>query len=167
MARKLNDLAIRVADDVGEKTTDTVIMKKLKRYINRVYKEVAKRQKEKIADVTSVDGKFAQPTHYKKGIQLQYLKTAIDFEEDGTDITCDYSGDMKFIYEFDYESLPDLTDDQEPITDPGNDEIIISGAKYLWWKSENKYNKAEVEKRDYETAYPRRPYRIIQFSVTR
>jgi hypothetical protein len=167
VGRKLLDLAARIADDVDEKTTDAVVMTKIKRYINRYYKEVAERQKQNEVTVTALEGIFAKPTYYKKGVQLLYNDTPIEFNEIDSNISCSQSGELTFIYEMEYESLPDLMDDQEPFTFPANDEIIISGAKYGYWKSEDKYNKAEIEKRDYETSHIKRPVKKISFTTSR
>lgn len=172
MGRTLLELARTVYSDVDEKTPeDSAILATIKTFVNRSYKEVAKREKEKEVEVTAVDGKFTKPDYYKKGIQLVYTyegqKYAIDFEETDTEITCDYDGDMKFIYEYDFESLPDLTDGLSPFTDIGNDEMILSGAKNLYWKKEGKYDKAEVEKRDFETFYIKRPKKIVKFTTYR
>jgi hypothetical protein len=167
MGRTLLDLATRIADDVDEKTTDAAVMEKIKRYINRFYKDVAKRQKCDEKVVTAIDGIFSKPLYFKKGVQLLYNDAPIDFQESGTNITCEKSGDLTFIYEIDYESLPDLTDGTEPLTFEANDEIIISGAKYGYWKSEDKYNKAEIEKRDFETSHLKKPIVKISFTTQR
>jgi hypothetical protein len=167
MGRTLLDLANRIADDVDEKTTDAAVMEKIKRFINRYYKEVAKRQKNSEVKVIALDGQFSKPVNYKKGVQLQYKESPIDFTENVSYITCDQSGEMTFIYEMDYEALPDLTDGTEPFTFEANDEIIISGAKYGYWKSEDKYNKAEIEKRDFETSHLKKPVVKISFTTQR
>ncbi|MEN6317061.1 MAG: hypothetical protein ABFD25_22740 [Clostridiaceae bacterium] len=167
MGRTLLDLATRVADDVDEKTTDATVMEKIKRFINRYYKDVAKRQKYSEVKVTAVDGLFVKPEYYKIGVQLRYKESPIDFSEDGSNISCEQSGELTFVFEMDYEALLDLTDIQTPVTFVANDEVILSGAKYNYWKSENKYNKAEIEKRDYETAYIKRPIVKLVFKTYR
>jgi hypothetical protein len=172
MDRTLVGLANTVYQDVNEKTpTDLLTLAKIKTFVNRSYKEVARREKEKEIELDVIDGTFNKPQYYKKGLQLVYTnegkKYAIDFEEIDTQITCDYSGTMKFIYEYDNQSLPDLTDNEEPFTEKENDEAIMANARYLYWKSEGKYDKAEVEKRDFETSYIRRPVRILQFKIIR
>jgi hypothetical protein len=169
MGRTLLELATRMADDIDEKTTDMASMAKIKRYINRYYKDVAKRQKENEISVIAIEGVFTKPSYCKKGVQLLYKDEKnrllpIDFKEYGSIISTSKNGDLTFIYELDYEALPDLTDDDTPETFAANDEIIMSGAKYIYWKSEDKYNKAEIEKRDYETSNIKKP--VKQISVT-
>jgi hypothetical protein len=168
MDRTLLGMATTIYSDVDEKTpTDSIILNTIKTFVNRGYKEIAKREKEKQIKVTAIDGKFAKPLHYKQGIQLIYGNTPIDFDEDDTYITCDYSGDMEFIYEYDYEGLDDLIDTTEPFTNKENDEAILSYAKMLYWKKEGKYDKSEVEKRDYETFYIKRPKKIVTVKTLR
>jgi hypothetical protein len=163
--KTLLELAEQTMLEVDEEIGDIELKAAIKSFINSGYTELAKRQQlEKVLTVTSNDGKITKPTDYYKGVKVIYDKTEIPFEQEGDEISVGKSGDMKLIYNY----IPvTLTDNDVPVTNPGNEEFMIAYAKYKYFQKENKYNNAEVFKRDYETFKVKRIKKDLHFHVIR
>jgi hypothetical protein len=151
--------------DVDENPPDGTTAAKLKTYLNRAYKEVAKRELlEKPIDVTAVDGKITKPYDFYYLKKVLFNNEAISSEEVAGYISVSDDGDMTLIYAY----IPvDLTDNDTPLTNPGNDEAIFSFAKYLYFRSEGMPADAETSLRDFETYKIHRPKKNLSFSVVR
>lgn len=151
MGRTFNDFIVDICDDIFIKTTDTDIPV-VKRYINRAYKELARRERiDKVATVTAVEYKFSKPADYVKGYELypSGIELPVRFWEEGSYIACGYNGEMEFIYNYEPNELSSNTD--VPITNPINDQFIKDMTCYLWFSRENKKEyKAEIYKRNFE-----------------
>lgn len=166
MGRTLTELATTLCIDVDEKTPpDSVTLAKAKGYVNRAYKEVAKRQGlEKTVTLASIDSKIEKPVDYYKTVRVEYQGTPIPNDEEDNYISIGIDAEVSLIYNY----LPaDLGDNAEPLTDKANDEAILCNAKYMYLKSDNKHEKAEIEKRDFETMYIKRQKKNLQFIVER
>ena len=168
MGRTFNDFVIDICDDIFIKTTDTDIPV-VKRYINRAYKELAKRERiDKTVTVIASEYKFNRPTDYVKGYELypSGVELPVQFWEEGSQIICGYNGEMEFIYNYEPVELSLTTD--EPVTNPSNDQFIKDMVCYLWFSRENKKEyKAEIYKRNFENMPIKVQRKKLQWQVER
>lgn len=164
MARTLLDLANRVCDELDENKDDYNTITKVKKFINTIYKQVAKREGlEKYVEVSVTNYLITKPSDYFRVSKVIYVKE-LDYEEQEDKILVPTNGDMTLYY---YYIPDDLTDSQEPLTNEANDDLIVSGTKFLYLQSENQYNKAEAHNRDYNTLPVKKTKKVIQFKVER
>jgi hypothetical protein len=167
MGRTLTDLINTICLDIDEDNTDSLVVSKLTSFVNRGYKELAKKDLiETSSDVVVTDYTIAKPSDYFKVSKILYNDLPIKWSDEESNILVDWNGNMTLFY---YRIPLDLTGSSAPVTQQENDEVIIQYAKYLYWQSENKYDKAEAHRRDYqELLYKVKPRkRTLQFTVER
>lgn len=166
MSRTLESIVQMICDDIYIKTSDAVIPV-IKRYVNRAYKALARRENiEKKVTVSAVDGLITKPSDYVKVIELRYNSVPLTYEEENGKIKSAYSGDLELVYNYEPTDLVNNAD--VPVTDAANDEFIYDYVKYLWYSRENKKEyKAEIHKRNYETMSIKKVKKQYQFTVER
>lgn len=157
-----------MCDDLFINLNDSEIPK-IKRFINRGYKELAKRQKYAEYTILTDTGMFGKPIYCKKIVQVIKDNYPLEFSEVSSVISVATSGTLTVIYEIDINLVPDLISDNDtPVTDMRNDKFILDYAKELWYSKENKKEyKAEIYVRNYENYDIVRPKKILQFTVER
>lgn len=123
-----NDLINDVVGDLDEDKSDSDVLTKVKRYINRGYIELAKKEcLEKVKTSTVVGGKVACPVGMIRLYHVLEDGTPIPFEVRGKYIYCD-SDTVQIVYSYIPELLEGLDDETE--TNPANDEFIVNYAKW-------------------------------------
>jgi hypothetical protein len=165
LARTLLDLTTILSTDIDESRAKAPTIVKLKTFINRSYKEVAKRQKiEKLVSVTATNGQITIPSDFYSVTKIEYDGELIPYEEEANYISTPYDGLMTLYYRY----IPvDLADADEPKTNPGNDQAIICFARYLFFNSESMSDEAETALRDFETFKIRTTKKKLSFNVVR
>lgn len=158
MARNFQSIAQAVYDDIYISDTDASIPV-VKRFINRSYKELARRSKiEKKVTINAIDNKFSKPSDYVSGLELYCSVLPITFVEEENNIISPYSGELTFIYN--YDPLDMVSDNDVPSTASANDEFIVEWTKYLWFNRENKKEyKADIHRANAEQiklVYPKK-----------
>jgi hypothetical protein len=165
LARTLLDLATVLSTDIDESRAKAPTIIKLKSFINRSYKEVAKRQRlEKSVSVTATNGQITKPSDFYIVVKIEYDGELIPYEEEADYISVPYDGSMALYYRY----IPvDLTDADEPKTNIGNDQAIINYARYLFFQSEGMGDEAETALRDFETSKIKTTKKKLNFIVVR
>lgn len=136
-------------DDLFEKRSDKEVERRLKNYINRGYRELAKRQKlTKIIKVTPSNGIIKKPNGCIKINTITVNDMVIDYIENNGRINIDTDNEVEVEYYYLPEMLEDLED--ETITNSANDEFILSYAKWLYFMADNMYQDSDMWKREYE-----------------
>lgn len=165
MARTLSALVQTAMMDVGAKANNSKISIKLTAFMNRAYKEVAKREKlEKVVTLSASDYQILKPADYYRVVRIVQNEEQLDFEEQSDYIEVEENGDVDLYYIY----IPvDLGVDDEPLTNPGNDEAILHFAKHLYFKSQDEQDKAEAALRDYSDFNVQARRKKLQVSVVR
>lgn len=133
-------------EDMDE-DSDSVFIAKTKRWINRGYKELAKKEElEKIRIVEVVEGGFRKPYDSIKIKEVQYDDNPIMFKEEGNMVKVGVTGEVKVIYA--YLPEPMVDNDDTPLTNPANDEFILNHAKYLYLMTEEELDMAKIYKNE-------------------
>lgn len=139
-----------VIGDIDEDITDSILVNKIKGYVNRGYKELAKREDlEKKITTEIVDGLINLPSNAIKVYGVFSNGLPLEFSTQGKKIICNNDGEVDVILTY----LPDLmeNDDDEPVTNVGNEEFILSYAKWLYFLSDDQVELAKLYKEEYES----------------
>lgn len=143
--------------DIDEEKGDTVLEGKIKKFINRGYKELAKREGlRKISYNALVDGSCRIPSDCNSVYNVKMENNFINFRVEGRNIIADFDGDIEINYSYTPVDLEDKED--VPLTNPANEEFILSYAKYLYFLSDSQVELAKLHKIDAES------YKIIRKS---
>lgn len=148
---KLIDIVEKILIDIDLNDYET--QEKIKKFLNRAYKELIKKDKiyKQISVTSDENGYFLKPSDFYKMGCVLFDDNEIPYEEYKDKIRIGLPN-RTVILEYAY--IPnDLDYNDELQTNPLNDEYLIAYAKYLYFQSEEEFNKAEIFKRDYET-YP-------------
>jgi hypothetical protein len=135
--------------DLDESMGDTSVVERVKKYINRGYKELAKREGLEKTKVTEVsDGKIKKPSDLIKLYGVRSEDGEIPCTLNGKYIEIDFEGEVELSYSYIPEALVEMED--ETLTNPGNDEFIVTYAKYLFCMSDGledmgAYYKAQID----------------------
>lgn len=146
-----NEIITEVMIDIDERMTDDEVLNKVKRYINRGYKELAKREGlEKVKTMQASEGKIKKPSDSIEIIDVKFENNPIQFSVEGNYIVTK-AGDNEVDIRYCYlpESLEDLED--ETITNSANDEFILNYAKWLFFLTEDQDTLARTYKNEYES----------------
>ena len=143
------ELTETIIKELDEKQ-DLNIVTRIKGYINRGYKELAKVEGlEKTARMT-ITNTFTKPDDLIRIIQiLDSNYKPLNFSYEGTRIRTNYEGEITVIYTY----IPDpLTNDNDvPETNPANEDYIINYAKWLYNLVEEEQEIAKIYKVEYES----------------
>lgn len=142
----INDVMV----DIDERLSDEEVLSKVKRYINRGYKELAKREQiEKIKTIQASEGKVKKPSDAVEVFEVKFENNPIQFWLEGNYIVTN-AGDNEVDVRYCYlpEPLEDLED--ETITNSSNDEFILNYAKWLFFLTEDQDTLARTYKNEYE-----------------
>lgn len=142
------ELQQTVISDIDEDISDTALLQKIKNYINRGYKEVAKRElTEKTVNATVSTGKVRKPTDFFGLVDVKQDDESIGHSVEGSFIIVEVdSGQVKLTYNY----IPVImeNDDDETETNESNVEFIINYAKWLYYLSEGMMDEATLFKRE-------------------
>lgn len=139
-----------IIGDIDEDISDMVLVKKIKGYVNRGYKELAKRESlEKKITTEIVDGLINTPSNTVKVYEVLSNGIPLGFTTQGKKVICNGSGEVDVIISY----IPDLMeiDYDEPVTNIANEEFIISYAKWLYFLSDDQVELAKLYKEEYES----------------
>lgn len=139
-----------IIGDIDEDVSDMVLIKKIKGYVNRGYKELAKRESlEKKITTEIVDGLINIPSNAVRVYEVLSNGIPLGFTSQGKKVICNGSGEVDVIISY----IPDLmeNDDDEPVTNMSNEEFIISYAKWLYFLSDDQVELARLYKEEYES----------------
>lgn len=139
-----------IIGDIDEDISDMVLIKKIKGYVNRGYKELAKRERlEKKITTEIVDGLINVPSNTVKVYEILSNGIPLGFSTQGKKIICNGSGEVDVIISY----IPDLmeNDDDEPVTSMANEEFILSYGKWLYFLSDDQIELAKLYKEEYES----------------
>lgn len=143
------ELTNTLLTDMDEKNTVT-ITSKIKGFINRGYRELAKREgllKKATLTVTTYNATL--PTDCIKVSQVLYDGLAIPFKYLGSIVQTDvFSGSVDVIYN--YVPAFMVNDADVPATNLGNEEFIINYAKWLYYLSDGLEDNAAIYKAEIE-----------------
>lgn len=137
--------------DCDEDINDVEMVNRLKNYINRGYRELAKRESMDKSVVKTVDNNYiTKPldlVEVSKVIQDGY---AIPYEVRGNKIfvRANSTNDVTLVYSYIPELLKSDTDETE--TNDINSEFILSYAKYLYYVNDGLLEEASLYKNEYE-----------------
>lgn len=135
-------------DDLFEKKSDTEVERRLKNYINRGYRELAKREKlTKLVKLKPVNGVVRKPTGCIKINCITLSDMVVDYIENNGRINVDTDNEVEIEYYYLPDTLEDLED--ETITNSANDEFILSYAKWLYFMADNMYEDSNYWKQEY------------------
>ena len=151
----LGELLENILLDVDEDKYDTTITNKIKKFINRGYRELAKREGlSKTKEITLANGKAKLPYDCSKVYSCLVDNANVEFKVLGKNI---YSENDKVTLFYNY--IPDLLEyeDDEFETNENNVEFIMIYAKHLYYFSESLTDEAAQLKTEYEN------YRIEKF----
>lgn len=130
-----NEIIEEVITDLDEEITDNEVVAKVKRYINRGYKDLAlKEGLEKVVNKAIVGGKISVPSDCLKVNSIIQDGTYLPFRKDGKYIYVLGDGTCEFNYIFSPEALEG--EDDETLTNEANVEYIINFAKWKFLASE-------------------------------
>lgn len=144
----LDELLENVLLDIDEEKSDLIIVNKLKKFINRGYRELAKREElSKTKDITLINGKCKLPFDCSKVLHALVDGKQVEYKVLGRYI---YS-DNDYLTLF-YNYIPDLLEnkDDEFETNENNSEFISLYAKYLYYFSESLTEESSIFKMEYE-----------------
>lgn len=131
--------------DIDEDRSDAALVTKLKGFVNRAYMELAKREGiEKVKNVVPVEGFIKHPEDYVKLYEILYGMDPMPYSHAGDKIYCPTEKEVMLVYNYRPELLEEDTD--ELVTNPVNEEFILSYAKWLYYCSEQETNQAQLEK---------------------
>lgn len=145
------------SDDYETKT-------KIKKFLNRAYKELVKKDKiyKQISLISDDNGYISKPSDFYKISCVLFDDKEIPYEEDKDKIRIPFKN-RGVILEYAY--IPnDLSDNDELQTNELNNEWLIAYTKYLYYQSEEEFDKAEVFRRDYES-FPITKKRPVKFKI--
>ena len=143
----LGEVLENILDDIDESKSDSAIVSKLTRFINRGYKELAKREYlNKIRLTNLTDGRAKLPYDcyrvlhcYNEGIPVSYQLKGEYIYADGESI------ELQYCY------LPEAIKEKEEFeTEDCNIEFIVNYAKYLYYLSESLTDEASLFKMEYD-----------------
>lgn len=143
-----NEMLENILLDVDEDKYDSTITNKIKKFINRGYRELAKREGlSKTKEITLTDGKAKIPYDCSKVYSCLVDNVHVEFKILGKYI---YSDNDKLTVFYNY--IPDLLeyDDDEFETNENNVEFIMLMAKHLYYFSESLFDEAAIFKTEYE-----------------
>ena len=143
-----NELLENILLDIDEEKSDADITNKIKKFINRGYRELAKREGlSKSKEITLTNGKAKLPYDCAKIYSCMVDGERVNFKVLGKNLFAD---DEKLTVFYNY--IPDLleNDDDELETNENNVEFIIAFAKYLYYFSESLLDEAVSFKTEYE-----------------
>lgn len=139
-----------VIGDIDEDITDMILVKKIKGYINRGYKELAKRERlEKKITTEIVAGLINVPSNAVKVYEVLSNGIPLGFTTQGKKVICNGNGEVDVILSY----IPDLmeNDDDEPVTNMANEEFILAYAKWLYFLSDDQIELSKLYKQEYES----------------
>lgn len=139
-----------VMSDIDESMNDSDVVKKVKRFINRAYRELAKREGlEKSKILQASDGKVKKPSDSFEIFEVKFENNPIQFWIEGNNIVTNV-GDEEVEVRYCYlpEQLEEL--DDETVTNSANDEFILNFAKYLFFLTDDQESLARSYKSEYE-----------------
>lgn len=144
-----------VLEDIDEEKGDAQLEGKLKRFINRGYKELAKREGlRKVSFSSIVNGVCRIPSDCNSIYNVKMDNNFIHYRLEGRNITYKNDGDIEIIYSYTPEDLEDM--DDTPLTNSAYNEFIISYAKYLYYMMDLQVDIAKLHKIDTEA------YKIVR-----
>ncbi len=138
-----------VIGDIDEDINDMVLVNKIKGYVNRGYKELAKRESlEKKITTEIVDRIISVPSNTIKVYEVLSYGIPLEFSTQGKKVICNNSGEVDVILTY----IPDLMEnnDDEPVTNIANEEFILSYAKWLYFLSDDQVELAKLYKQECE-----------------
>ena len=139
-----------VMNDIDEKMSDTEVVKKVKRFINRAYRELAKREElEKSKILQASEGKVKKPNDSIEVFEVKFENNPIQFWIERNYIVTN-AGDEEIEVRYRYlpEALEEL--DDETVTNSANDEFILNYAKWLFFLTDDQDSLARSYKSEYE-----------------
>ena len=145
----LKELTETIIRELDEKQ-DTNIIARIVSYINRGYKDLAKKEELEKTTKMTVSNTFTKPDDLVRINQiLDNNYRPIDFSYEGTRIRVDYQGEITLIYTY----IPDsLTNDNDiPETNIANEDYIINYAKWLYNLVEEEQEIAKIYKVECES----------------
>ena len=144
----LGELLENILLDIDEEKYDTDMTNKITKFINRGYRELAKREGlSKTKEITLTNGKAKIPYDCAKVYSCLVDNANVEFKVLGKNI---YSNNDKVTLFYNY--IPDLLEyeDDEFETNENNVEFIMLFAKYLYYFSESLSEEAATFKTEYE-----------------
>ena len=144
----LGELLENILLDIDEDKYDTDMTNKITKFINRGYRELAKREGlSKTKEITLTNGKAKIPYDCAKVYRCLVDNQQAPFTVLGKYIYSDYPNLTLF-----YNYVPDLLEyeDEEFETNENNVEFIMLFAKYLYYFSESLTDEAAQFKTEYE-----------------
>ena len=139
-----------VMNDIDEKMSDTEVVKKVKKFINRAYRELAKREElEKSKILQASEGKVKNTNYSIEVFDVKFENNPIQFWIEGNYIVTN-AGDEEIEVRYRYlpEALEEL--DDETVTNSANDEFILNYAKWLFFLTDDQDSLARSYKSEYE-----------------
>lgn len=141
-----------VVEDVDEDVSDTVMLKKIRGFINRGYKVLAKKEKlEKTKTYTLTENRFKKPSDFFDIVEITDLNNErVNYLIQGSNIIIkDNVEEITLVYNYVPDNLEELED--ETLTNEANIEFIIEYAKYLYYLSESLLDEAKLIKSNIDT----------------
>lgn len=145
-----SELTETVIMDIDEDIYDTEVLEKVKRYINRGYRELSKKELlETTVNSTISNYRVRKPDNCIRILSVSVDDVQVKWRLEGLYIYIESEGRAKIVYNY----LPDLlvNDDDETETNEGNIEYIINFAKWLYHINEGSTEDAQVFKMEYES----------------
>lgn len=139
-----------IIGDIDEDIADMVLVNKIKGYVNRGYKELAKRESlEKKITTEIIDGIIKIPSNAIKVYEVLRGGVPLEFTTQGKSISCNGSGVVDIVFSY----VPDKLINDEAIleTNIANEEFILSYAKWLYFLSDDQVELAKLYKQEYES----------------
>lgn len=150
-----------VITDLDEELTDADVVNKVKRFINRGYKNLAvKENLEKVATKYANDGKISSPADCLKVNTIMQNGTYIPFRKDGKYIYVLTDGRCDMNYVFTPEPLE--YPDDETLTNEANIEYVMNFAKWKFLASEGMTQDAQMYRNMVDTHKVVSPVKIIK-----
>lgn len=143
---ELTDTVIRELDE----KQDNNLIERIKSYINRGYRELAKLECLEKTMTLNTKGSFTKPDELIRVIQiLDENNRPLSFSYEGTRIRVNYEGKITVIYVY----IPDtlLSNEDTPETNIGNEDYIINYAKWLYNIVEEQEDMAKIYKLECQT----------------
>ena len=141
-----------VVEDVDENVSDTVMLKKIRGFINRGYKVLAKKEKlEKTKTYTLTENRFKKPYDFCDIVEVtDSNRDRVNYMLQGSYIIV--KEDIEEVI-LTYNYLPDNLEDEadETLTNEANVEFIVDYAKYLYYMSESLIDEAKMFKNNIDT----------------
>lgn len=145
----LKELIDNAINDVDEDVSDVTLRSRFKRYVNRAYKELARREGiEKNINLIPTQNVVYKPYDLIALHEIRCNGEPIVFEVTGRVIRVQTDNEIELIYNY----LPDALEgeDDETITNPANDEFIGHYAKWLYYNQEGEKENAGIERTEFE-----------------